>query len=303
MTAVFADPGTPALPVHVVGSDALHEWLGTQPESTRAWVEANGFRAALGKVLMLPGADGGTEGALAGWGTPSERARGWFHFGAIAAALPEGVYRIADGLDGADVEEAALACLLSAYRFGRYKAAPQPKARFLCPEGVAAQRLEAIAAGVALTCDLINTPAADMGPDALENAFCDLATGFGAKPTVIRGGALLDETFPMIHAVGRAAGEAPRLLDMVWGDSTAPKVTLVGKGVCFDTGGLNIKPGSSMALMKKDMGGAATVMGLARMIMALDVPVRLRVLVPAVENAISAGAFRPGDVLTSRKGL
>ncbi len=144
-----------------------------------------------------------------------------------------------------------------------------------------------IAAGEALTRDLINTPANDMGPDALEAACLDLAARHGAKTQVIRGAALLEQNFPMIHAVGRAAAQRPRLIDLRWGDA-GPRLTLVGKGVCFDTGGLNIKPSSSMGLMKKDMGGAATVLGLAHMIMALGLKVRLRVLIPAVENAISA---------------
>ncbi len=303
MKAEFATGGEGASPIHVIGADDLEGWLKGQPKAMQRWVASNGFKASLGKVLVVPSGEGDVETVLAGWGREKDRARGWFNFGTVAASVPAGTYAIASGLEGADLEEAALAWLLAAYRFDRYAKAPASEAYLQAPVGVDARRLETIAAGVALTSDLINTPASDMGPDALENMFCDLATGFGAKPNVIRGGALLDENFPMIHAVGRASDQVPRLLDMVWGDLSAPKVTLVGKGVCFDTGGLNIKPGNSMGLMKKDMGGAATVLGLARMIMALDVPVRLRVLVPAVENSISAGAFRPGDILTSRKGL
>ncbi|QHQ36717.1 leucyl aminopeptidase family protein [Algicella marina] len=302
MTAVFAEATGDAIPIHVIEAGKLEDWLGGQPDTVRGWVKANGFTGKLGQVLILP--DGvGFAAALAGWGSEKDRARGWFHFGTVAAALPEGTYRIESGLEGDALSEAALAFLLSAYRFSRYKDAGVQRATLVCPDGIDPRRLEVIAAGVALTSDLINTPASDMGPDQLENAFCDLAGAFGAKAEVIRGRALLAENFPMVHAVGRASDQPPRLLDMTWGDSTAPKVTLVGKGVCFDTGGLNIKPGSSMGLMKKDMGGAATVLGLARMIMALNVPVRLRVIVPAVENSISAGAFRPGDILTSRKGL
>ncbi|MEO0388844.1 MAG: leucyl aminopeptidase family protein, partial [Pseudomonadota bacterium] len=197
----------------------------------------------------------------------------------------------------------ALGWLTASYRFDRYKKASPARARLAPPPGIDTARVEVEAAGVARTADLINTPASDMGPDGLEAAFADLAHGFGAEMAVVKGAALLEHNLPMIHTVGRAAAEAPRLLDLRWGPSDAPKVTLVGKGVCFDTGGLNLKPGGSMGLMKKDMGGAANVMGLAQMIMARALPLRLRVLVPAVENAVSAGAFRPQDVLTSRKGL
>ena len=221
----------------------------------------------------------------------------------VASALPEGDYYIASGLVKGELEEAALAWLLAAYTFDCYKKKPRTKARLLAPAGVDDNRLEVIASGDFLTRDLINTPASDMGPDALEQAVRDLAASHNAKIKVVRGDALLKNNFPMIHAVGRASDQEPRLLDMRWGNSGDPTVTLVGKGVCFDTGGLNIKSGSSMGLMKKDMGGAATVLGLAHMVMALDLPVRLRVLVPAVENSISAGAYRPQDVLTSRKGL
>ena len=171
------------------------------------------------------------------------------------------------------------------------------------PAGIDAKWVRRIADGVFLARDLVNTPTNDMGPDELELAVRRLAKAHKAKVSVIAGDDLIARNFPMIHAVGRASDKAPRLIDMVWGKKDAPKVTLVGKGVCFDTGGLNIKPGASMGLMKKDMGGAATVLGLAHMVMALALPVRLRVLIPAVENAISGNAFRPGDILTSRKGL
>jgi leucyl aminopeptidase len=175
-------------------------------------------------------------------------------------------------------------------------------AELVAPEGVDTARLLALAEGEYLTRDLINTPASDMGPPDLEQAARDLAAKHGARIEVITGAALLEQNFPMIHTVGRAADRAPRLIDMTWGE-TGPQITLVGKGVCFDTGGLNLKPGESMGLMKKDMGGAANVLGLAHMLMATSVPLRLRVLIPAVENAVGGNAFRPGDILTSRKGL
>ncbi|MFT4707877.1 MAG: leucyl aminopeptidase, partial [Ascidiaceihabitans sp.] len=196
----------------------------------------------------------------------------------------------------------ALGWLLQSYRFSRYKSAPQMAAQLVVPDGVDAVEITALAVGEMLTRDLINTPASDMGPPQLEQAARDLADKFGASIDVVVGEDLLTQNFPMIHTVGRAADRAPRLIDMRWG-SNGPTLTLVGKGVCFDTGGLNIKPGASMGLMKKDMGGSAAVLGLAHMIMATNQNIRLRVLIPAVENSISANAFRPQDILTSRKGL
>jgi leucyl aminopeptidase len=302
MTLTFAPDGTDALPLHVIESAALDAWLADQPDRVAQWVRAAGFTGALGKHLLVPDADGKPVMALAGYGTAAQRARGRFHLAAVASALPGGLWRIASGLPADRLEEEALGWLLSAYAFDRYRSQTRNPARLVAPAGVDTARLEAIAAGEALTRDLINTPANDMGPDALEAACQTLAQRFGAGLEVTRGDTLLTQNFPMIHAVGRAAAQEPRLIDMRWGD-TGPRLTLVGKGVCFDTGGLNIKPSSSMGLMKKDMGGAATVLGLAQMIMALGLPLRLRVLIPAVENAISAGAMRPGDILPSRKGL
>lgn len=302
MTLTFAPAGTASLPLHVIESAGLDAWLADQTDRVAHWVKASGFTGALGKHLLIPDADGRPAMALAGYGTAAQRARGRFHLAAVASALPGGVWRIASQLPTDRLEEETLGWLLSAYAFDRYRSQPRNPARLVAPAGVNAPRLEAIAAGEALTRDLINTPANDMGPDALEAACQDLAHRFTAQIEVTRGDALLTQNFPMIHAVGRAAAQEPRLIDMRWGD-TGPRLTLVGKGVCFDTGGLNIKPSSSMGLMKKDMGGAATVLGLAQMIMALGWPLRLRVLIPAVENAISASAMRPGDILPSRKGL
>jgi leucyl aminopeptidase len=302
MTMTFAPDSAAALPLHVIESAALDGWLSDQDERVAQWARSTGFTGALGKHLLIPDAAGRPLMVLAGYGTPAQRARGRFHLAAIASALPGGDYRIASGLPADRMTEEALGWLLSAYAFDRYRSQTRNPARLVAPAGIEAPRLEIIAAAEALTRDLINTPANDMGPDALEGACRDLAARFGAPITVTRGDALLEQNFPMIHAVGRAAAQEPRLIDMRWGD-TGPRLTLVGKGVCFDTGGLDIKPSSSMGLMKKDMGGAATVLGLAQMIMALGLPLRLRVLIPAVENAISAGAMRPGDILPSRKGL
>lgn len=298
----FSPADLGAIPVTCIDPDALEDALAALPPVQAAWVRATGFAAGLGEPCPLPGADGGIDRVLLGRGTADARARKRFAIGAALAGLPEGTYRIAEGLPEAEREEAALGWLLSGYRFGRYKDAPTPKAQLVAPEGLDTAALENIAAGEALTRDLINTPASDMGPDQLETAMRDLAGRFGAEITVTGGDDLLAANFPMIHAVGRAAAQTPRLIEMTWG-STGPQVTLVGKGVCFDTGGLNLKPGASMGLMKKDMGGAATVLGLARMIMGGGMPLRLRVLIPAVENAVAGNAFRPGDILTARNGL
>ena len=283
----FAPADATALPLYLCTPDQRPALTVAQ----EAWAKAQGFTGAPGQVCVLPNADGSAAGALIG----RDPAR--FGIARAAAALPAGDWALADG-----TEEDALAWLLAGYRFDRYaKVAPQ-KARLQCPPSVDPARVRALANGEALTRDLINTPASDMGPEELEQAATALASRFGAKIAVIAGDDLLAQNFPMIHAVGRASPRAPRLLDLRWGE-TGPTLTLVGKGVCFDTGGLNIKPGSSMGLMKKDMGGAATVLGLASMIMALKLNLRLRVLIPAVENAISGNAFRPQDILTSRKGL
>ncbi|SLN31883.1 Cytosol aminopeptidase [Roseovarius albus] len=301
MSLVFAAPDPAAIPVHVIEQDALEDWLKDQPEHIQGWVAANGFAAGLGSSCLIPSEEGGIAMVLAGYGTAKARSRGRFHLASIAAGLPEGTYQLSD-LAEDRLEEEALGWLLSGYAFDRYRAQKPAVAKLVAPDDIQALRAEAIAAGEALTRDLINTPASDMGPADLEAACADLASNFGAEMSVIRGEALLEQNFPMIHTVGRAADQAPRLIDMHWGNE-GPTLTLVGKGVCFDTGGLNLKPGSSMGLMKKDMGGAATVLGLAHMIMALELPVQLRVLIPAVENSVSANAYRPGDILTARNGL
>ncbi|NOX40433.1 MAG: leucyl aminopeptidase family protein [Alphaproteobacteria bacterium] len=302
LASKFADANTPSVAIIVLASDKLAGWLETQPSDVQAWVARNKFRGKLGECLTVPVPDA-EPFALFGWGDASARTRGRFHFAAAAKGLPTGCYHIKSGLTQDETFQSALAWLQAGYRFERYKSASHEISRLIAPENIDAAYVEALAKAEFLTRDLINTPTSDMGPDQLEEQFQALATEFSADATTIKGDDLIAENLPMIHAVGRASAQQPRLLDMRWGDAADPKVTLVGKGVCFDTGGLNIKPGASMGLMKKDMGGAATVLGLARIIMSQNLPVRLRVLVPAVENSISAEAFRPGDVLTSRKGL
>ena len=256
----------------------------------------------MGDLRLLPG-EGGVSGAVLGLGSAKTRARS--RFGAVKglAALPAGAWSLATPVNPALRDELALGWLLSLYRFDRYrpgKAQTEP-ALLAAPEGADAARLLAMAEGEFLTRDLINTPASDLGPAELEAAFMAVAARFDASTQVLRGDHLLPG-FPMVHAVGRASPRAPRIMDMRWG-SAGPKLVLVGKGVCFDTGGLNIKPSAGMNLMKKDMGGSATVLGLAQMIMALGLKLQLRVIVPAVENVISGNALKPKDILTSRKGL
>ncbi len=305
MSPRFAPATAAALPLYLLGPEALTDAKGPLSGAARAWLQATGFAAGLGETALLPDAQGGIAGAAVGLGTAGARRRTRFGLARALATLPAGsVWRLEDRPDPALRDELALGWLLGQYRFDRYRptASPANPPELVAPEGVDAGRIEAIAAGEWLTRDLINTPASDMGPDELEVAFRALAEGFGAVVSVIRGDDLLTRNLPMIHAVGRASARAPRLLDMRWGDD-GPLLVLVGKGVCFDTGGLDIKPSSGMLLMKKDMGGAATVLGLAQTIMALRLPIRLRVLVPAVEHAISGSSMRPSDILTSRKGL
>ncbi|NOD76147.1 MULTISPECIES: M17 family metallopeptidase [unclassified Ruegeria] len=302
MTLSFAASSDTSIPLHVIPQPDLEAWLQEQTQHVQSWVAVNGFSAALGQTLLVPDATGTAEMALAGYGTDEKRARKRFPLAAAALSLPEGVYHIASGLPSDRLEIECFGWLMSGYAFDRYASQSGGSAALVAPDGVDAARIEAMAQAEAFTRDLVNTPASDMGPEQLQQAAEALAGEFGAACNVTLGDTLLDQNFPMIHTVGRAAEQAPRLIELNWG-SSGPKLTLVGKGVCFDTGGLNLKPGASMGLMKKDMGGAANVLGLARMIMALNLPVQLRVLIPAVENAVAGNAFRPGDILTSRKGL
>ena len=297
MTLSFST-ASDAVPITLIEAGGAEAVIESLPAQQRVWAKADGFSGKLGQTCRLPAEDGTVAGVLFGLGDGDARSRDRFHLARAANSLPKGDYQ----LTGTVTEEEALGWLLANYSFDRYAERSGAAARLVCPEGIDAGRVEAVANSAALTQNLINTPANDMGPSDLETAFRALGAEFAAQVEVTVGNELLEQNFPLIHTVGRAAGQAPRLLDMRWGSEDAPRVTLVGKGVCFDTGGLNLKPGSSMALMKKDMGGAATVLGLARMIMALALPVRLRVLVPAVENSVSATAFRPGDILTSRSG-
>jgi leucyl aminopeptidase len=304
MTPCFAQPSDTSRALHVVAPDVLDSWHAGLPAPWQAWLAGTGFEAALGDVRLLPGPDGAVAAAVVGFGTAKARARQRFGLAKAVAALPAGDWHLVGDLTPDQAAEAALGWLLAGYRFDRYRPGKpaMPVAQLVAPEGVDAHRLEVMAAAEFLTRDLINTPAADMGPAELQEVFMGLAARFDAATEVVVGDDLLTHHFPMVHAVGRAATRAPRIMSMRWGER-GPAITLVGKGVCFDTGGLDLKPSAGMLLMKKDMGGAATVLGLAQMIMALNLPVRLRVIVPAVENAVAGNAMRPRDILTSRKGL
>ncbi len=267
----------------------------------RAFADSAGFEPRPGRHLLLPGPDGALAGVLFALEDPNEAHRDLFRPGALATLLPPSTYRFAD--QPHDPWLGALAFALGTYRFGRYRKPDGKSIRLEVPEGLDADDLTRVTEGVFLARDLINTPANDMGPAELEDAVRALATRHGATCNAIVGEDLLKQNFPLIHAVGRAADRAPRLIDMTWGEPSHPKITLVGKGVCFDTGGLDIKPDSGMLNMKKDMGGAASMLGLAHMLMSRRAKIRLRVLIPAVENAISGSAFRPRDIYRSRKGI
>lgn len=264
----------------------------------RAWAEANGFAGQRGRLLALPDPQGGLAGHLFGTGPVAGRPP--LVAAQAGAAIGPGQFHF-QGAFG-DPTLAALGFRLGAYRFDRYRAG-KPAPVLDLPAGADADEVDRLVSGAALARDLINTPANDLGPDALDQTIRSFAADRGMACRAIVGDDLLAEGFPMIHAVGRASAQAPRLLDLSWGNPDDPKVTLVGKGVTFDTGGLDIKPASGMLLMKKDMGGAANVLGLAHAIVSAKLRLRLRVLIPVVENAISGTSFRPGDVLTSRKGL
>ena len=280
----------------------LADWLKTQPDSLRQWVEQTGFKAEPCAICLLPGEGGALAAVLAG--LPDEDDP--WAFAHFPSKLPARTYRIAVPLTALQAEQAAQSWLLATYAFDRYKARKSRDwPRLVRPEAADRSQVERGIEAVALVRDLINTPAADMGPAELAASADALAARFGATCRVIVGDGLLAENYPAIHAVGRGAAQSrrPRLIDLRWGDEGAPKVTLVGKGVCFDTGGLDLKPSSNMKLMKKDMGGAAHVLGLAAMIMAAGLKLRLRVLIPAVENSVSGESMRPLDVLATRKGL
>ncbi len=293
-----------SLPIWRIGVETAAADLKRLPGAQRGWLEATGFKPNAGAIALLP-ADGGLGGAVLGLGEGNEDVFAPLLPGALPGALPPGAYHFGNAPRSGDQRDlAALAWALGSYQFDAFKSAPPAKpARLKLSKGVRKSTIEQLAEGVCLGRDLINRPANDLGPAELASAALNLAKRHGAKSSVVVGDALLKKNYPLVHAVGRASDRPPRLIEFVWGRARDPKLTLVGKGICFDTGGLNLKPGSSMALMKKDMGGAAAVLALAHMIMAAKLKLRLKVIIPAADNNVSANAFRPGDILASRKGL
>lgn len=289
-----------ACPIHLVNEQSWPGLAASLPEPARAFAALQRFEAKAGRHILLPGADGALAAVVFGIEADGARRPDPFLPGRLASLLPEGAYRFAN--PPGNPELATLAWMTDAYRFTRYKTGRAPSARLVPPEDVDVAEMARLAEAIAMGRDLVNTPANDMGPAEIEAAARRVAERHRASVAVITGDDLLARNFPMVHAVGRASSRPPRLIDMRWG-SEGPAITLVGKGVAFDTGGLNIKPDNSMALMKKDMGGAAVALTAAQMIMGAGLKIRLRVIVAAVENAISGSAFRPGDVLPSRKGL
>ncbi|MGA0605576.1 leucyl aminopeptidase family protein [Phenylobacterium sp. VNQ135] len=289
----------PAAPVHALTDAGVEALLAADPV-VAALARTADFKGKAGQVLLVPGADGTLSKVLFGLGQKPEA----MDFRALAAKLPAGAYRIVEAPEGLEMARVALAFALGSYRFDRYKGRDGERPKLVCP-GADLAEARAVAHACALARDMVNTPANDMGPRQIETIAREIAEQYGARITVIEGEGLLEANYPAVHAVGRAAhpDRAPRMIELSWGEAGRPLVAIVGKGVVFDTGGLDIKPSAGMRLMKKDMGGAAHALALGRMIMAAGLPVRVAVLCPVVENAISGDAMRPGDVLATRKGL
>jgi leucyl aminopeptidase len=302
MHSVFETaPAPSAIPITFATKASWNAICADLPGEARRFAKANGFAAKPGACLALPAADGQIAQVLFGLEDETSKHRDLFRPGQLPGLLPPGVYRFANAPH--DARLATLAFALGSYRFGRYRKADAAEVKLLPPDGVDVADIARMAEAAHLARDLINTPSNDLGPEELAQASQQLAERFGANFNCIVGDDLTRQNFPLIHAVGMASLRAPRLIDLTWGDPAHPKVTLVGKGVCFDSGGLDLKPSSGMLIMKKDMGGAANVLALALMVMDAKLKVRLRVLIPAVENAVAGNAFRPLDIFTSRKGL
>ncbi|MGO4386603.1 M17 family metallopeptidase [Microvirga sp. 2YAF29] len=288
-------------PIWLVNDQSWPEIASKLPQAAQAFAKVQGFEGKAGSHCILSDADGGILGVVFGLNGTEAKHDDPFLVGKLPTLLPDGVYRFET--EAPNPTLATLAWILGSYSFTRYRKRNEKSVRLIAPKGVDADDVTRIADAVYASRDLVNTPTSDLGPDGIEAAARQIAERHGAKFTSIVGDDLLKQNFPMIHAVGRASATPPRLIDFTWGNEKAPRITLVGKGVAFDTGGLDIKPASSMLLMRKDMGGSAATLALASMIMGAKLPVRLRVLIPAVENSISSNAFRPGDILQSRKGI
>jgi leucyl aminopeptidase len=301
MAFSLIDDDAGAVPIVALSKSGFAAWREQAPARERDWVAATGFSAEAGKLALVPGEAGRLGRVLVGM--PEDEAAMWVLAG-LSETLPEGNYRPAAIPEGTDASRVALGWALGTYAFNLYREKKkESRVRLVWPESADRGYVGRLAGAICLARDLINTPASDLGPAELAEAAEQVAAAAGAMCRVIAGDALLAENYPTIHAVGRASDRAPRLVDIRWGDASAPKVTLVGKGVCFDTGGLDLKPASGMRMMKKDMAGAAITLALGQAIMQNGLPVRLRVLLPLVENAVSGNAMRPLDIVRTRKGI
>jgi leucyl aminopeptidase len=313
LATLVAKSGSRTVPIVPVPRAQWRRHLGGEPATVRTWAETTHFAGEPGSFFLVPGKDGklarvlfvlpdAFDGRDGGYGGMPSGGHLWA-WAALPARLPVATYRIEGDLPRDKASEAALGWALGSYGFLRYGVGTPTFARLLWPKDADRGEVERTWKAHYLVRDLVTTPASDMGPEELAQAALDAVKPLGAKTTTIVGDKLLDKNFPAIHAVGRASVRAPRLVDITWGDRGAPKVTLVGKGVCFDSGGLDLKPSSGMKLMKKDMAGAAQALALGTMIMSAGLEVRLRILLPIVENSVAGNAFRPLDVLQTRKGI
>ena len=310
MTAYLDHTPARVTPIWLVIQADADGFVAKLPDSGRAmaqsWARTNGFRGEAGRVLLIPSADGGLACVLLGLGARASLAHVTpYDVAGLPQRLPSGAYQFADLLSPREATTVALGWGLGAYRYERYKQSTSgqpPMAQLVLPSAADSVEVRRLVDADALCRDLINTPAVDLTPADLAQAVARVGAQYGAQVRTVVGDELLTQGFPLIHAVGRAAAIAPRLIDLRWGNH-GPQITIIGKGVCFDSGGLDLKPAAGMALMKKDMGGGACALSLGQLIMDARLPVRLRLLIPAVENSVSATAMRPGDVIKSRKGL
>jgi len=298
MHSAFLSRSSSAVPLELVTSKGLGPWTKEQDARIKMLVDAAGFRADAGKVLLVPNAEGAIERAIVGIGDATDG----YVLANLPGVLPAGDYALASAPEGLDPETLALGWADGAYRFTKYKTSTEKPRRLVVPKGADAQEANRQAEAIDWLRDLVNTPPCDMGPVEIAKEATNLGKEFEAQVEVTTGKEL-EAGYPMVHAVGKGAVQPPRYIEIAWGKEGAPVIAIVGKGVAFDTGGLNLKGGDNMRLMKKDMGGAAHALALARLVMGADLPVRMIVCVPAVENAIGPAAFRPSDILKSRKGL
>lgn len=289
-------PNAKTIVLETVETSHFRKWFSGQSEATRAWIDAHRFRAKPGEALLVPAEPAGVARALAG---VDETLSSW---ASLFKRLPRGRYQIDPEPPPEVANRAALGWALASYGFRKYKSEQSKTAELVWPEAADRRTVAALIEGITLARDLINTPANDLGPPELASECEQIASRHGAGCSIFVGNELLEQGYPTVHAVGRAAAKAPHMVDFLWGEEGRPKIALVGKGVCFDTGGLDLKPSSAMQLMKKDMGGAAIALGLAHALMSVGTKVQLRVLIPAVENSVNGDAMRPLDILRTRQG-